>query len=97
MSAIIHGFNKERALVVLQNIRRSIQPEGRLLLAEFVLPSGNAPSFGKLLDLQILVMSEGGRERTPAEFKDLLDEAGFRLGGIYPTGSPQCIIEGVPA
>jgi hypothetical protein len=97
MKSIIHGFNKERGLVILQNIRRSIQPEGRLLLVEFVLPSGNEPSLGKLVDLQMLVMSESGRERTAAEFKDLLGEGGFRLGEIYPTAAPQAIIEGIPA
>lgn len=96
MRAIIHGFNKERALVILQNIRRSIQPEGRLLLAEFVIPLGNEPSFGKLLDLQMLVMSESGRERTAAEFKELLADGGFRLAEIYPTASPQSVIEGIP-
>ena len=97
MRSIIHGFNKERALEILQNIRRSIQPEGRLLLVEFVVPAGNEPSLGKLLDLQMLVMSESGRERTPAEFKELLEDGGFRLGEIYPTASPQSVIEGVPA
>jgi hypothetical protein len=97
MRSIIHGFNKERALVILHNIRRSIQPEGRLLLVEFVVPAGNEPSLGKLLDLQMLVMSESGRERTPAEFKDLLEDGGFRLSEIYPTASPQSVIEGVPA
>lgn len=96
MRSIIHGFNNERALVILRNIRRAIQPEGRLLLVDFVIPAGNEPSLGKLLDLQMLVMA-GGRERTPDEFKDLLGAAGFRLGGIYPTVSPQSVIEGVPA
>ena len=96
MRSIIHGFNNERALVILRNIRRAIQPEGRLLLVDFVIPAGNEPSLGKLLDLQMLVMA-GGRERTQGELKDLLGAAGFRLGGIYPTVSPQSVIEGVPA
>lgn len=96
MRAIVHGFHKDRALVILRNIRRSIQPQGRLLLVEFVIPPGNEPSFGKLLDLQMLVMSERGRERTAAEFKDLLADGGFRLGEIYATASPQSLIEGIP-
>jgi SAM-dependent methyltransferase len=91
----IHGFDKEHALAVLRNIRRAIQPEGRLLLVEFVVPPGNQPSLGKLLDLQMLVIP-GGRERTEGEFRDLLAAAGFAMGGIYPTASPQSIIEGIP-
>ena len=96
MRSIIHGFNKERAVVILRNIRRGIQPEGRLLLVDFVVPRGNVPSLGKLVDLQMLVIA-GGRERTAAEFQELLGAAGFALGGIYPTASPQSIIEGIPA
>jgi O-methyltransferase/methyltransferase family protein len=95
MRSIIHGFEKERALVILGNIRRSIQPVGRLLLVDFVIPPGNSPSLSKFADIHMLVMA-GGRERTPEEFRDLLGAAGFRLGGIYPTGSPQSIIEGIP-
>ena len=97
MRSIIHGFNNERALVILRNIRHSIDSGGRLLLVDFVIPSGNEPSLGKLVDLQMLIMSESGRERTPAEFKDLLADGGFRLGEIYATPSPQSIIEGIPA
>ena len=92
---VIHGFDKEHALAVLRNIRRAIQPEGRLLLVEFVIPPGNQPSLGKLLDLQMLVIP-GGRERTEEEFRDLFGAAGFRLSGIHPTATPQSIIECVP-
>jgi hypothetical protein len=94
--SIIHGFDKEHALVVLRNIRRSIQPEGRLLLVEFVVPPGNQPSLGKLLDLQMLVIP-GGRERTEEEFRELFGAAGFKLTGIHQTPTPQSIIEGIPA
>ena len=94
MKSIIHGFNQERALVILGNIRRSIQSQGRLLLVEFVVPPGNTPSLGKLNDLNMLVIP-GGRERTREEFEDLLGAARFRLGGIYPTAA-QSIVEGIP-
>jgi len=96
MKSIIHGFNQQRALVILGNIRRAIQPQGRLLLVEFVVPPGNTPSLGKLSDLQMLVMA-GGRERTREEFQDLLGAASFRLGGIYPTAAQLSIVEGIPA
>jgi SAM-dependent methyltransferase len=94
--SIIHGFDKDNALAVLRNIRQAIQPDGRLLLVEFVVPPGNEPSLGKLLDLQMLVIP-GGRERTEEEFRDLFGAAGFKLSGIHPTATPQSIIEGIPA
>jgi O-methyltransferase domain len=96
MRAIIHAFDKERAQAILKNVRRAIAPNGRLLLVDFVVPSGNGPSLSKLGDLHMLVMA-GGRERTPNEFEDLLGAAGFKLSGIHPTKSAQSIVEGVPA
>jgi hypothetical protein len=63
MKSIIHGFNEERALVILGNIRRRIQPQGRPLLVEFAAPPGNTPSLGKLADLQMLVMAGASAPR----------------------------------
>ena len=96
MKAIIHGFDEERASLILKNIRRAIASDGRLLLIEHVVPAGNEPSLGKLADLQMLVMA-GGRERTRREFEDIFAKGGFRLAAIHPTAAPQSIVEGVPA
>jgi hypothetical protein len=52
-------------------------------------------SFGTFLDLNMLAMS-GGRERTKAEFRALLDAAGYRLTRIIPTLAPQSVIEALP-
>jgi hypothetical protein len=38
----------------------------------------------------------GGRERTEAEFRALLDAADYELTRIIPTVAPQSIIEAVP-
>jgi hypothetical protein len=95
MKAIIHGFNQEGALQILRNVRTAIAPEGRLLVVDRVVPSGNDRSPSKLADLQMLVMS-GGRERTPMEFGELFKAAGFRLAEIHGTAAPQSIVEGIP-
>ena len=65
---------------------------GKLLLVEAVIPRGNAPSFHKFMDLNMLVMT-GGRERTEAEYRALLEAAGFRLTQIIPTQSEMSVIE----
>jgi hypothetical protein len=92
---IIHDWDDERALAILQNIRRAIQSSGRLLIVEVVIAPGNEPSFGKLLDLEMLVLP-GGRERTSDEYRDLFAGAGFRLAEIHETAAATSIIEGVP-
>ena len=68
--------------------------KGRLLIVEFVLPSGDTPHLGKILDLVMLTMP-GGVERSGEEYAGLLAKAGFRLTRIVPTASALSIIEAV--
>ena len=77
------------------NCREAIGPDGRLFIVEMVLPLGNVPHPGKLMDIGMLVML-GGRERTEAEYRNLLDRANFRLVKVVPTESPASIVEAVP-
>jgi len=51
---------------------------GRLLIVEGVLPDGAAISVAKLVDLEMLVLTPGGRQRTGADFERLLGDAGLR-------------------
>ena len=46
---------------------------------------------GKWMDLNMMMMA-AGKERTAAEFCDLLDRAGFALEQIVPTPSPLSIV-----
>ena len=54
---------------------------------------GNDPSWGKLLDIQMLII--GGRERTKNEFATMFVEAGLRLTRVVPTKGPLSIVEGI--
>ena len=95
MKHIIHDWSDAHCIQILKNCRRAIQPNGRVLLIELVLPAGDEPHFGKLLDLEMLVMTQGGRERTEAEYAALFDRSGFRLTRIVPLQSPASVIEAV--
>jgi hypothetical protein len=92
---IIHDWDDERALTVLRNCRKAMGPRARLLVVEFVIPPGNDPSFGKLLDLAMLVLP-GGLERTEAEYRALYAAAGFRLTRVVPTDKEVSVVEGEP-
>ncbi|MGH8993610.1 MAG: methyltransferase [Acidimicrobiia bacterium] len=91
---IIHDWRDDQALQILRITHSAIAPEGSLLLHEFVLPEGDEPHFGKVIDLIIIAL--GGVERTEAEYADLLDRAGFRLTRVVPTPSPMSVVEAVP-
>ena len=93
MRHIIHDWDDEKSLTILKNVHRVIPPAGRLLVVEGVIPSGNEPSFSKLLDLTMLTIP-GGKERTADEYRDLFAAGGFELTGIVPTQAEVSVIEG---
>ena len=95
LSHIIHDWNPQQCLTILGHCRQAIPPDGRLLLVEMVLPEGDAPHPGKLLDMVMLTMP-GGEERTPSQYSALLDQAGFRMTRVVPTASLASIVEAVP-
>jgi hypothetical protein len=72
-----------------------MQPNGRLILVDSVVPETDEPHFSKFIDLNMLVMT-GGKERTEKEFAQLLATAGFKLVRVIPTELPTSIIEAEP-
>ncbi len=93
MKQILHDWDDERALAILRNCHLAMQPNGKLLLVETLVPTGNGPSHAKLLDLEML-LALGGKERTEKEYRELYAGAGFRLTQIIPTLAGLHIIEG---
>jgi hypothetical protein len=89
---ILHNWDDEHAVAILRNIRRAIEPGAKLLVVERVIPPGNDPLFGKLMDLTMLVV-HGGLERTEEEFRMLFELAGFRLSRVVPTAVEISLIE----
>lgn len=99
MKAIIHDWDDARAGAILRNCRQAMRPTGMLLLLDRELPEPGQPLASSemfLLDLEMLVMTPGGRERTRAEFARLLKDAGLELVGARPTRSPLTIFEARP-
>jgi hypothetical protein len=95
LSHIIHACTEAQCLI-LGHCRRAMTPGSRLLIVEMVLPSGNSPHPGKMLDMMMLV-GPGGQERTEPEYRALLGKAGLRLTRLVPTESAVSIVEAVLA
>lgn len=92
---ILHDWDDAASLKILQSCRRAIRGDGTLIVVEHVIGPMNASPAGKLMDLNMLVIT-GGIERTEEEFSELFDRAGFRLVRVIPTASQVSVIEGAP-
>ena len=97
MKHILHDWSDDLAIQILRAIRAVIAPEGKLLVVEMVVPEAPGPDLSKLMDLNMLVLTKGGKERTLGEWTALFAAGGFRLGRVVPTASPYGVIEAEPA
>jgi hypothetical protein len=95
MKEIIHDWDDERALSILGVCRRAMRPGATLLVMEMVVTDGDGPHPGKLIDLEMLDVTSGGRQRGPEEFRRLFERSGFRLLRIVDLPSPNSIVEAI--
>jgi hypothetical protein len=93
MKHIIHDWDDEDCVRILGNCRAAMTDHARLLVCEKVVPPGNGPSVAKTMDLVMLALTDGGRERTEPEFRDLFARAGLRLTRVVPTRVENSILE----
>ncbi|MEQ1948005.1 MAG: methyltransferase [Bryobacteraceae bacterium] len=96
MSHVIHDWSPDQCATILGHCHRAMHADGKLLLIEMVLPSGDAFHMGKLTDM-IMLNVPGGQERTEVEYRELLAKSGFRLRRIVPTESAVSVMEAVKA
>lgn len=92
LKSIIHDWQDDEAVAILRNVRAAINPDGTLLLVEAVLPEGNEAHPARVGDL-VMLLTVGGRERTEAQYRNLLSLAGFTLVRVVPTATMFSIIE----
>ena len=95
MSRILHDWPDEKALELLRTCREAVPDEGTLLLREGVLSEGPPSPARAQLDLMMMAVT-GGRERTEAEWRELLHRAGFALQRVLAGQRSQELIVSVP-
>ncbi len=96
MKYLLHDWDDARARTILENCVQSMNPGGKVLVIDYVIPESNEPHIGKLLDIEMLIMA-GGNERTRTQFEDLFSTVGLKLTQIVPTATPLCMVEGMRA
>jgi hypothetical protein len=96
LSNVIHDWGDDQSDAILRNCRKATTRDARLLLIEQVMTPGRTPVSTLLNDINMLV-NLGGRQRTEAEFRDMLGRAGFWLTRVIATASDASILECAPA
>jgi C-methyltransferase len=92
---IIHDWPDEKAVQILRNVRTAAGPHATVLLIELVIPDHNRDFAGKWADLEML-LNLAARERTAAQYRELLSQGGFRMTRVVQTASPLSVVEARP-
>ena len=96
LKRILHDWTDDVCVTILENIRRAMNPGAKVLVVDCVIPAGNDPHGGKILD--VLMMSAlPGFERTQAEFAAIFKRAGFKLSRVIAAPALLSITEAVAA
>ena len=95
MKHILHDWSDEDSIRILKRIHEAAEKGAKLLLVEGVVSDAPGSEFIKVLDIEMLAITHGGRERTLPEWQKLLEASGFTFQRVVPTASPPCVIEAV--
>jgi DNA-binding MarR family transcriptional regulator len=97
LKSVLHDWEDEDCVKILNTIRQSMSSSSRLLLIERLLPLRAADAPDTIwLDLHMLCIT-GGRERSAEEYERLLGRANLRLHRVMKPDSPFSILEIVKA
>ncbi|MFI6345445.1 methyltransferase [Streptomyces sp. NPDC050560] len=95
---VLHDWDDESAVRLLRNCRDALNPGGRILVTELVIGSEEAAGgLPTLMDLNMLTLSNGGRERSRSEFEEVFKAAGLQLRTVTPSASLISVVEAVAA
>jgi len=95
MKNILHAFDEKSSIELLKSIHEAMPKNGKILIMEAVIGEDNKPAFGKIFDLQMMIGTDGGKERTQKEFENILKKAGFKFTRVIHTVSPFSIVEAI--
>lgn len=92
---VLHDWDDTHAIRILSNVARAMSPDARLLIIEQGVTPPGVPGPGKILDVVMLAMLDGGRERSADELSVLCERAGLRFEGEITTPGPITLFSAV--
>jgi O-methyltransferase domain/Dimerisation domain len=94
LSRVLLNWDDERAITILKNCYQAMTANDRLLIVDFMLPSGKMSPFIGMGSLTLFVIG-GTFMRREDEFYHLLSSAGFKVTDTIATKGPASAIEAV--
>jgi hypothetical protein len=89
---VLHDWDDARARALLEVVRRAMPAGARLLLVELLVEPGPVEPLASLVDLQMLALTDGGRQRSVEELAALLRSAGFGPPVVHRTSTVSSVL-----
>ncbi|MFK4071890.1 methyltransferase [Streptomyces sp. NPDC029674] len=94
LKQVLASWPDEQCLQILRTCRSAMPAHGRLLVANPMIPAGNEPHPGKTVDMMMMTVLNG-RNRTRAEYEELLRAAGFEVTRFLDPSPHASVVEAV--
>jgi hypothetical protein len=92
LSRVLHDWDDPSAVRILSTCRRAMRTGSTLLIVEALLPAVASDNPAAIrMDLHMLALFDGGRERTVAEYEAVLTAASFVIDRVVELSIPSGI------
>lgn len=78
----LHNWSDDEVVTILTTIRTAMPPTARLLIAERLMVRGERDPHTLFLNMLMLLLN-GGRERTEEEYQELIERAGYAVTTVH--------------
>jgi 2,7-dihydroxy-5-methyl-1-naphthoate 7-O-methyltransferase len=93
LASVLHDWDDTHVTRILAALARGAFRDTRLRIFEMLLPTDATPHRAKLSDVLMLLMFDGARERTLGQYRDLLEDTGWRLERVVASPGPMSVIQ----
>nr|BDC79579.1 5-O-methylthujaplicatin/4-O-demethylyatein/ pluviatolide O-methyltransferase [Thujopsis dolabrata var. hondae] len=101
LKCVLHDWNDDDCVRVLKKCYKAIPENGKVIIVDALIGERKRDddgenflrSVGLAFDMEMMVFSNGGKERSLMEFKQIFSKAGFKSHTIFKLPSLQAIIE----
>jgi hypothetical protein len=87
ITRVLHNWNDDAAVAILRTVRAAMPAGARLLVAERFMARNEHEPVTLSLNMLMLLLN-GGHERTEQEYRDLMDRSGFTVNEVWYSAAP---------